>query len=79
MKGRYIVRDRYIVFGNRLNDALQNRGMKQKQLAACLGVDQTTVSRWVCGVTLPNVEHLKKIVDTLNVSVDYLFGREVGE
>lgn len=41
--------DRRIVFGRLLADALKSRHMKQEDLAAALGITQSSVSGWING------------------------------
>ena len=48
-------------------------GMTQKQLAERLNVTDRSVSRWECGVNLPDVETLKTIATVLDVSISYFY------
>ena len=45
--------------------ARRAKGMTQKQLAAALGVDQPTISRWESGRISPNKNSLSKIKEVL--------------
>jgi len=63
------------VIGKRINSLLCERNMKQKEFAKCLGVTDNTVSYFVNGSRMPNMEQLVKIADFFNVSVDYIIGR----
>lgn len=47
--------------------------MTQKQLAEKLNVTDRTVSRWECGVNLPDVEMLKTISIVLDVEIKYFY------
>ena len=47
--------------------------MTQKQLAEKLNVTDKTVSRWECGINLPDVEMLKTIAEVLEVDVKYFY------
>lgn len=47
--------------------------MTQKELAEKLNVTDRTVSRWECGVNLPDVEMLKTISKVLNVDITYFY------
>ena len=48
-------------------------GMTQKQLAEMLNVTDRSVSRWECGVNLPDVETLKTIAKVLDVPITYFY------
>lgn len=48
-------------------------GITQKQLAERLNVTDRSVSRWECGVNLPDVETLKTIAKVLNVPISYFY------
>lgn len=48
-------------------------GMTQKALAERLNVTDRSVSRWECGVNLPDVETLKTIAKVLEVPVSYFY------
>ena len=47
--------------------------MTQKQLAEKLNVTDRTISRWECGVSLPDVEMLKTVAKVLNVDINYFY------
>lgn len=49
--------------------------LTQKELAALLQVNQTAVSQWERGVTMPGHQTLFRLCEILNVSLDYLMGR----
>lgn len=50
-----------------LKSIIKTRGVKQKWLAAKLGVSEVTVSNWCSGKTTPNEEHLIKLSVLLEV------------
>lgn len=52
------------------------RSMSQQELADKLGVNVNTVSRWEVGATTIPVEKLILLADMLEVTTDYLLGRE---
>lgn len=52
-------------------------GLTQEELGQAVGVSTQAVSRWECGGA-PDVALLPSIADRLGVSIDALFGREVG-
>ena len=47
--------------------------MTQKQLAEKLNVTDRTISRWECGVSLPDVEMLKTVAKVLEVEINYFY------
>jgi len=64
--------------GNQISVLRKEKGGKQEELAAAVGVSTQAVSKWECG-GLPDTELLPKIADYLGVSIDKLFGRSVGD
>ena len=63
-------------FADRLNEAISDIGMPQKQLAENIGMERKAVSMWVNGYSMPNSLILARICKVLNVSADYLlFGK----
>lgn len=53
-------------------------GWTQTELASKLGVQYQTVSKWETGTTFPDITILPAIADVLDISLDELFGRQVG-
>lgn len=60
--------------GNRINTALAQRDMLQKDLAEVLGVTHNTISYYCRGTRGPQLEQLPKIAEALNTTTDYLLG-----
>nr|DAR15138.1 MAG TPA: Repressor protein CI [Caudoviricetes sp.] len=52
--------------------ARKNTGLTQKEVADQIGVDQTAVSFWENGKTLPRASLLSKIASLYGVTVDEL-------
>ena len=59
----------------RVRDLREDRDLRQKELAAYLGVHQTTYSEYEWGKLNIPVSALHKLADLYGVSVDYLLGR----
>ena len=61
-------------FKKRVKDIMQNKGLKQSDLAKMTGIAEATISRYCNGRRTPNIKALVKIAKILNVSTDYLLG-----
>ena len=61
----------------RLPELRKQKGLKQGDLAAFLGVAQSTLSGWENGKFEIDDKNKIKLADFFGVSVDYLLGREV--
>lgn len=56
--------------------ARERSGLTQRDLAAALGIDQSTVSLWEVGKTRPRAKLLPKLAALLNCTVDELLAHE---
>lgn len=63
-------------FHEKLQELRRNRGLTQEELAACLYVSRTAVSKWESGRGYPNIASLKAIAELFSVSVDQLLSGE---
>ena len=52
------------------------RGMTQREAAELLGVTSSVYSRYETGNRIPPLDMFEKMADVLDVSCDYLLGRE---
>ena len=57
---------------NRINDLLNKRGVKQKSLAAVLGITQAGVSKIFTGKNSLSVEYFYKMCIFLEISADWI-------
>lgn len=64
------------MFLPRLRDLREDHDMKQKEIAAILGIDQRVYSNYETGKREIPVHHLTTLADYYRVSVDYLLGRK---
>ncbi|MDE7052706.1 MAG: helix-turn-helix domain-containing protein [Lachnospiraceae bacterium] len=64
------------MFGKRLNNIRKRRGFTAQKMADILSVSIRTYRHYESGHTFPSPDTLVKIADTLNVSIDYLLGRD---
>jgi transcriptional regulator with XRE-family HTH domain len=58
--------------GDRIRIAREARGMKQKDLATRLGVEQSHVWKWENNKRVPRMQTLATICDMLDVTLDYV-------
>lgn len=59
----------------KLRDLREDHDMKQKEVAAILGIDQRVYSTYETGKRDIPLHHLITLADFYHVSVDYLLGR----
>ncbi len=69
------MKDTKNVIGDRISVLLSEKNKKQKDLAEFLNVTANTISYYVTGARIPNIDQIIKIADFFNVSTDYLLGR----
>lgn len=63
-------------FSKRLSEVLKRSGLNQRQLADKIGTTEVSVSSWIkCNRTM-SLEYLKPVCDVLDVSADWLIGRD---
>ena len=57
----------------KLEEILEEKGMKQRKLAEKTGIAFQQISRYVRGYSTPKPENMKKIAEFLQKSVDEIF------
>ena len=62
-------------FHTRLRQVRMESGKKQKEAAACIGLQLRTYQTYEQGKTEPNIPNLIALADFFNVTLDYLLGR----
>jgi len=65
------------VFADRIKECRKNMGKTQRQVAVDLGMSDSGYQSYELGHREPNHETTIKIADYFDVSLDYLFGRDV--
>lgn len=60
----------------RLRDLREDKDMKQKEIAAILGIDQRVYSNYETGKRDIPLRHLIALADFYHVTTDYLLGRK---
>lgn len=63
------------MYFRRLRDLREDHDLTQKEIAAILGIQQTVYSRYERGFQAIPIEHILKLADYYNVSIDYLLER----
>lgn len=64
------------MFAARLRELMKTTDTTQTALAAVAGVTRQTISHFVNGQNIPDIETFAAIADYFGVSCDYLLGRE---
>ena len=59
-------------FNEKLQELRKQKGMTQEELASCLYVSRTAISKWESGRGYPNIDSLKAIAKFFSVTVDEL-------
>jgi transcriptional regulator with XRE-family HTH domain len=72
MKGNLM----YEMLGKRLLLELEKNHITQRELAEIVGLNETTVSRYISGEREPKYEILANIATALQTTVSYLLGEE---
>lgn len=57
-----------------LREIRKERGMKQEEVAAAIGMSNQAVHYYEKGLREPNLKTLRKLADTLDCTVDELIG-----
>lgn len=61
-----------MTLGEKIKDARKQCMLSQEQLAEKMSVSRSAVAKWETDKGLPDIDNLKMIAKTLNVSIDYL-------
>lgn len=64
-----------VVFARRLKEVRELRGLSQGDLAQRIGILPAGISHLETGRRAPSLLMLKRLADTLSVTIDYLTGR----
>ena len=63
-------------FHEKLQELRKNRGLTQEELAECLYVSRTAISKWESGRGMPSIESLKAISKFFAITLDHLLSSE---
>ena len=64
-------------FPDNLKRAREIKGLSQTELAKRSGLQPSAVSHFETGRRAPSFDNLKRLADTLEVTTDFLIGREI--
>lgn len=67
------------IFSKRLKIIREEKKVTQAELAKKADLQTAAISHFETGQRKPSFENLKRLADALNVSIDYLLGREIRE
>ncbi len=59
--------------GNKIKELRHSRGITQEELARALGISFQAVSKWECGISLPDITTAPTIASYFGISLDELF------
>lgn len=68
-----------MTLGTRISLLRREKGLKQEELAECMGVSPQAVSKWENDLNCPDIALLPKLAGTLGVTVDHLLTGEKQE
>lgn len=63
--------------GSRIRSLRELTGMQQQELCSILDIEQSTLANYESGRRIPNDEIKIKIANYFNVTLDYLFDRDM--
>ncbi|MDE6758720.1 MAG: helix-turn-helix domain-containing protein [Clostridia bacterium] len=65
------------IFNDNLRQIMKENNLTQKQLSEYTGIPASSIASWFGKQSSsPSIEAVRKIADHLNVTIDYLIGRE---
>ena len=65
-----------MIFSERLKELRLEKDLSQKEVADLVHVNRVTYTNWERGKREPSFENLVNLADLLEVSLDWLFGRD---
>ena len=65
-----------LTFSETLHDIMLEKNINANTLSKILGVEDSTISRYLHGQRLPSIESLVKLANHFNCTTDYLLGLE---
>ena len=65
--------------GKNIKEYREFKKMTQKEIAQILEVEPGTISKYESGMIEPNIESLKKLADTFDITIDELINKNSKE
>ena len=65
------------MIGKRVKELRMKKGLSQQELGNNIGVTKVSICGYENGTRVPTIDNLIKLSDALDVTIDYLLGREV--
>ena len=65
------------IFSKRLKKIREEKKLSQADLAKKAGLQPAAISHFETGQRKPSFDNLKRLVNALNISIDYLLGRKI--
>ena len=62
------------LFSDRLQDYMVNNNISEVKLADIVCVKQPTISRWLNGQSVPNINHVTLLCKEFNIDANWLLG-----
>lgn len=66
-----------MIIGERVKEARANKNLTQEELGNMIGVSKVSICGYETGNRTPTMAMFLKLADALDVTVDYLLGREI--
>jgi len=66
-----------MIVGERIKEARKNKNMSQQALGDLLGVSKVSICGYENGLRIPTMENFLQLIDILDLSPDYLLGRDI--
>ena len=66
-----------MIIGSRLKEERLKKGYSQEQLGTLVGVSKVSISNYERGLEQPKMKRLQKLIDVLEISPNYILGKDV--
>lgn len=66
-----------MIIGSRIKEERVKRGLSQEELGKLVGVSKVAISHYERGSEQPKMKRLKKLVEVLDLTPNYLLGNDV--